>query len=78
MNRDRLIVTVEEARTILGSDASSMTDEEITEVISSLDIMAKDALETAQAKLRMKKDANDLANLIYDIYQDKKSREKRG
>jgi hypothetical protein len=74
MSSDNLIISVEEARKILGSAATAMSDEEIIEVISTLDIMAKDALETARNKLHMKKDATDLANLIYDIYQDKKER----
>jgi hypothetical protein len=72
MSRDNLTVSVEEAREILGTDAVGMSDEDIIEVISTLDLMAKDALETARYQLRMKKDATDLANLIYDIYQDKK------
>jgi hypothetical protein len=72
MSADKLIVSVEEARKILGSDAANMTDDEIIEVISTLDIMAKGALETARMKLRMKHDARELATLIYDIYQDKK------
>lgn len=75
MNMNYLPVSVDEARNILGSDASGMSDEEIIDVITTLDIMAKDALDTARTKLRMKKDARDLANLIYDIYQDKKSLE---
>jgi hypothetical protein len=72
MSGDNLIVSVKEARKILGSDAANMTDDEIIEVISTLDIMAKGALETARTKLRMKQDARELATLIYDIYQDKK------
>lgn len=75
MNKDYLPVSVDEARNILGTDATGLSDEEIIDVIATLDIMAKDALETARTKLRMKKDARDLANLIYDIYQDKKSQE---
>lgn len=75
MSKNNLPVSVDEARNILGSDATGMSDEEITDVITTLDIMAKDALEVAQTKLRMKRDAKDLANLIYDIYQDKKSLE---
>ncbi len=72
MSKNQLPVSVEEARNILGDDALSMSDEEIIEVISTLDILAKDALDTARTNLRMKRDARDLANLIYDIYQDKK------
>lgn len=73
MNKDELIVSVDEARKILGTDAEGLTDEEIITVISTLDILAKDALETVRTKLRMKKDAKALAELIYDIYQEKKS-----
>ncbi|HTE57193.1 MAG TPA: hypothetical protein VK694_00460 [Verrucomicrobiae bacterium] len=72
MSDNNLIISIEEAREILGSDAQGMSDEEITQVISTLDILAKDALELAKLQLRRKKDAKDLANLIYDIYQDKK------
>jgi hypothetical protein len=72
MSTDNLIVSVEEARKILGSEAVCMTDDEIIEVVSTLNIMAKGALETARSKLRMKKDAKEFATLIYDIYQDKK------
>lgn len=72
MSRDYPIVTVEEAREILGSDAIRMTDEEIVEVITTLDLLARDALETARNKLRLENDTEDLAQLIYDIYQDKK------
>jgi hypothetical protein len=76
MSGDNLIVSLEEARKILGADAVNMTDEEIIEVVSTLDILAKDALQTARTKLRMKNDAKELATLIYDIYQDKKRLEK--
>lgn len=75
MSKDKPVISVDEARNILGTDAVGMSDEEIIEVISTLDILAKDALDTAQRNLRMKKDAKDLANLIYDIYQDKKKLE---
>ncbi len=59
------IVSVEEARSILGKDAKVMTDEEVKQVIDNLDEMAKLAL------LR-KRDARDLASLIYDIYSERK------
>jgi hypothetical protein len=67
------IISIKEARKILGSSADGMTDEEILEVIGSLHSIAKGAIEDAKAKLQMKRDAMDLANLIYDIYQDKKN-----
>lgn len=75
MRKDHLPVSVDEARNILGTDAVGMSDDEIINVITTLDLLAKDALETAQAELRMKKDAKELASLIYDIYKDKKSHE---
>lgn len=74
MNRpaDKPIITVKEARKLLGSDANGMSDEEVEQIIGTLHSLAKAALDDARTKLRMKKDAKDLANLIYDIYQDKK------
>lgn len=70
------IISVNEARKILGKDAVGMTDDEIANVIETLDILAKDALQEAQRKIRMKKDVKALAELIYDIYQDKKEQSK--
>jgi hypothetical protein len=75
MSREKLIVSVKEARKILGSDAVGMSDKEIIEVISTLDVIAKDTLETARKQMKMKRDAADLAQLIHDIYQDKKNLE---
>ena len=49
-----------------------MTDLEIEEVISTLDLMAKDAIKVSKEKLLMNRDAKRMAELIYDIYQDKK------
>ena len=66
------IISVQEARIILGEDAVGMSDDEILQVINTLDILAKDALQLAREKLRMRKDAKDLANLIYGVYQDDK------
>lgn len=76
MKRTDLIVSVKEARELLGEDAADMSDEEIASVIQTLDSLAKASLEEAKTRLKMKKDAEDLANLIYDIYQDKKKAEK--
>jgi len=42
------IVSVEEAREILGSSALGMTDEDIIEVIETLDLMAKESLKKAK------------------------------
>lgn len=69
-------ISVDEAREVLGSVANTMSDKDIKEVINTLDLMAKDSLEEARKRLEMKRDARDLANLIYDIYQDKKVFEK--
>lgn len=68
-----LIISVEEAREILGADAKTMTDEQITEVIQTLDAIAVAALRDGRE--RMKADALALAELTYDIYQDKKRSE---
>lgn len=38
-------VTIEEARNILGENASDMSDEQITELILCLEILAKDYFE---------------------------------
>lgn len=67
-----MIISVKEARKILGKVASGMTDEQITETIETLDIIAKDSLQQARDRLKMNRDANEMAHLIYDIYQDKK------
>jgi hypothetical protein len=66
------IISVEEARKILGKDANGMSDKQIADAIETLDILAKDALETARVNLLRKKDAMALANIIYDIYKDDK------
>jgi hypothetical protein len=68
-----MIITVSEARKILGKSSKNMSDDEIIDVISTLDIIAKDSLE----KLRIKRDANELASLIYDVYQDEKKINKK-
>lgn len=65
-----MIVSVDEARELLGGDAEGMTDKQIIEVIQTLDAIAVEALRNR--KERMQTDALALAELIYDIYQDKK------
>ncbi len=75
MSSSNSIVSIEEARNILGDVAISMSDQEISEVVETLDLLAKDSLETARRKLQIKKDAKNMANLIYDIYQEKKKSE---
>ena len=67
-------VTVREARRILGKDADGMTDAEITEVVSTLTMLARDTLETARLKMLRKRDAKRLAELIYDVYKDEKAK----
>lgn len=66
------IISVKEARKILGKDANGMSDEDIESVVQTLDLLAKDALQKAKVKIRMKKDAKALAELIYDCYIDSK------
>jgi hypothetical protein len=66
------IVSLKEAREILGDVADRMSDKELLETINALDLLAKDALEHARREIQIKADARDLAELIYDIYQDKK------
>jgi hypothetical protein len=74
MNKQNHVISIHEARTILGADAKDMTDAEIEYVIETLDIMAKDALKLGKEELHRKRDAKRMAELIYDIYQDKKSK----
>jgi len=69
-----MIITVKEAREILGKKAEDMSDPEIEFVIETLDLMAKDALQISREKLLMKRDAHRLAELTYDIYQDSKKK----
>jgi len=67
-----LIISVQEARELLGKDAEGMTDAEIAFVIETLDLMAKDALKLSKEELHRKRDAYQMAQLTYDIYQDEK------
>lgn len=66
------IISVKEARKLLGADANGMSDEEILHVIETLQSLAKNAIEDARVRLRRKKDAKALANVIYDVYKDNK------
>lgn len=68
------IISVAEAREILGKDAESMSNEEIVFVIETLDLMAKDALKISREELHRKRDAYRMAQLTYDIYQDSKKK----
>lgn len=65
------MITVKEARQILGEKADGMTDDEIEFVIETLSLMAKDALKLTKEDLHRKRDAKRLAELIYDVYQEK-------
>ncbi len=67
------IISVKEAKKILGKDADSMTNSEIEEIIETLHLLAKDTLQVAREKILRKRDAKGLAEIIYSEYQaDKK------
>lgn len=66
------IISVTEARQILGANSERMSDEDIVQVISTFDLLAQDALSLARKQIQIKKDAAELASLCYDIYQDQK------
>lgn len=70
-NKNEPILSVQEARKLLGDGAETLTDDQIQEMINTLDLMAKDTLEQVRRKVLMKRDAKDLANIIYDCYKDK-------
>lgn len=64
-----MIISVEEARKILGAEAKNMSNEEIEQLIRDADVMAQYALQEAR---KVRKDtALALAQLIYDIYKEK-------
>jgi len=62
------IISIKEARKILGKDAETMTDRGIEEVVNTLDLLAKDALQEAKRRIGMKKDAKGLADIVYSEY----------
>jgi hypothetical protein len=64
-----VIVSVKEARDILGEDAVTMSDAEIEEVVGTLDLLAKESFRKAQVKLQMKKDAKALAEFFYILHE---------
>jgi hypothetical protein len=66
------MISVNEARQILGKKSEGMSDEEIKFVVETLDLMAKDALKISKEQVHRKRDAYRLAQLTYDIYQNKK------
>jgi hypothetical protein len=51
----KTIVSVKEARKILGKDAKDMTDDQITKLVEEVDELAILALEVAKDKLRREK-----------------------
>lgn len=65
------IMSITEARAILNKTADKMTDDEVADTVRNLDEIAKAAFEDVRKK-RIKQDAAAMAELIYDIYQDKK------
>jgi hypothetical protein len=71
-----LIISVTEARELLGTAGKNMIDEEIEDLIINLDVIAKHSLEMARNKLHMKRDATELAELAYDVYQDEKVKDR--
>ena len=71
-----LVISVGDARKILGQVADDMTNDEIIDVIESLDLLAKDALKVSKEDLLRKRDAKRLAELTYDIYRENKTSKK--
>jgi hypothetical protein len=70
-----LIISIQEARKILGKKAEGMTDAEIAFAIETLDLIAKDALKLSKEELHRKRDAYRMAQLTYDIYRDKNGKD---
>jgi len=66
-----LLISVSEAREILGENAKDMTDSELEFVLETLGLMANDALKISTNELHKKRDAYRMAQLTYDIYKDK-------
>lgn len=66
------IMTVREARGLLGKRARTMTDEEVENTVATLTVIAREALQQAQLRRQRKNDAMALAELTYNIYQDKR------
>ncbi len=65
-----MIVSIQEARKILGDEAKDMTDLQVQQLIEDLDVIALYSLQEAVNK--RKKDATRLASLIYDAYKGNK------
>lgn len=64
------MISVKEARQILGEKAEGTTDDEIEFVIETLSLMTKDALKLTKEDLHRKRDAKRLAELTYDMFRD--------
>jgi hypothetical protein len=71
-----MIISIKEARKILGKDYEHLSDEQIGNLIEDLDAIAVAALKDAREK-QIKDDATAMAELVYDIYQDKKKLQRR-
>lgn len=69
------VMSVKEARKILGKTAENMTDVEIESVVETLDLLAVEALKHGKEELLRKRDAKKLAELTYDIYKEQKVRQ---
>ena len=52
------VMTVKEARELLGTDAESMTDEQVAKLVEDVDVLAKLALDVAKDKLAREKANN--------------------
>ncbi len=73
----KTIISVKEARKILGEKAAGMSYEEIEFVVETLHLVAKDALKISIEEIHRKRDAYRLAQLTYDIYKDKKAKQRK-
>jgi hypothetical protein len=65
-----MIISVEEAREILGKDGENMSDNEISRIVETLRSIAKQSIEETRRKILMRKDALAMADLTYDIYKE--------
>ncbi len=51
INSDRLVISVKEARKVLGKDAHTLSDSQVKELILVLTSMAEDFLQTNSSKV---------------------------
>jgi len=69
------IISIKEARQILGKDAEGLGDEEIINIINTLDEIAKFALEDAKKRVRLERtELLQLASFLYSRYIVDKTR----